>query len=39
MSSNKHFSKNWITAFWIALSLTLVWGCASTSDYDYEESS
>ncbi len=38
MSSNKPFSKNRISSIWIALSLTLVWGCASTSDYDYEES-
>ena len=34
MSSNKPFSKNRISSFWIALSLTLVWGCASTSDYE-----
>jgi len=36
MSSNKPFLINWIATFWIALSLTLVGGCASTSEKDLE---
>jgi hypothetical protein len=36
MSSNKPFLKNWITACSIALSLTLVWGCASTTEKNIE---
>jgi hypothetical protein len=36
MSSNKLFSKNWIATFWIAVSLTLVGGCASDSERSLE---
>ncbi len=36
MSSNKHFLKNWIAAIWIAVSLTLVWGCATTTEKNLE---
>ena len=37
MSSNKPFSKNWIATFWIAVSLTLVFGCASTTEKSLEQ--
>ncbi len=36
MSSSKPFLKNWIATFWIAVSLTLVWGCASTTEKNLE---
>ena len=36
MSSNKPFPKNWITTFWIAVSLTLTGGCASDSAKNLE---
>ncbi len=36
MSSNKPFLKNWIATFWIAASLTLVWGCASSTEKSLE---
>ena len=36
MSSNKPCLKNWIATFWIAVSLTLVWGCASTTEKSLE---
>ncbi len=36
MSSNKPFLKNWITAFSVAVSLTLTWGCASTTEKNLE---
>lgn len=36
MSSNKPFPKIWTALSWIAVSLTLVWGCASTSEKNLE---
>ena len=37
MSSNKPFSKNWITTLWVTASLTLVWGCASNTENNMEQ--
>ncbi|MDH3256535.1 MAG: hypothetical protein OEM27_02860, partial [Nitrospinota bacterium] len=36
MSSNKPFLKNCIATFWIAASLTLLWGCVSTTEKNLE---
>ena len=36
MSSNKPFLKNWIITFSAILSLTLVWGCTSTTEKNLE---
>jgi hypothetical protein len=36
MSSNKPFLKNFIRTFSLILSLTLVWGCASTTEKNLE---
>jgi hypothetical protein len=36
MSSSKPLIRNWITTFSIALSLTLVWGCASDTEKNIE---
>jgi hypothetical protein len=37
MSSYKPFPENWITVFWIAVSLTLTGGCATDSEKTLED--
>lgn len=37
MSSRKLFLKNWIAFFGITLSLSLLWGCASTTEKHLEQ--